>query len=125
MLTYLKRYRQKRLDTKATKFSILVVSFMWLRTYKGHFYQNGNDTYGIFTHVYRSVVDKHALLKFKKVRAILASFMTKELRKSVMVMTKVRGKYLKWLSTEKLFGLQKSEKRVQCSLKDKLNVYFW
>ena len=125
MLTYLKSYRQKRLDTKTTKISILVVSFMWLRTYKRHFYQNDNGTFGIFTYVYRSVVDKNALLKFKKVRVILASFMTKELSKSVMVMNKVRGKYLKWLSTEKLFGLQKSEKRVQCSLKDKLNVYFW
>ena len=41
-------------------------------------YQNDNDPCNTFTSVYRSVFNKQAPLKFKRVRANQAPFMTKE-----------------------------------------------
>ena len=45
---------------------------------KGLMYQNGSDPCNTFTSVYRSVFNKQAPLKFKRVRANQAPFMTKE-----------------------------------------------
>ena len=43
----------------------------------------------MYIHVYKSVIDKHAPLKFNKVRAKQVPFITKELSKCVMIRSKI------------------------------------
>ena len=91
-----KTRRKKWLIIKTVKISILKF-LKWLRS-------NDNDPYNTFTKIYISVVDEHALLKFKRVRVNQVPFITKELCKYVMIRSKFRNKYLKLPSSGKPFN---------------------
>ena len=68
-------------------------------------YKNDNDPCDTFTNAYRLVVDRHATLYSKKVRANHAPFITKGLSKCIMTKSKVKNKYLKWPSRRTFSGL--------------------
>ena len=48
-----------------------------------------------FTNTFLSVLDKHAPMKRKYIRANNSTFMTKELRAAIMQRSKLRKKFLK------------------------------
>ena len=51
--------------------------------------------YDIFLRTFLKILDKHAPMKKKYLRANQASFMTKEVRKAIMIRSKLRNKFLK------------------------------
>ena len=51
--------------------------------------------YNIFLRTFLKILDKHAPMKKKYLRANHASFMTKEVRKAIMIRSKLRNKFLK------------------------------
>ena len=60
---------------------------------KGEMYKPNNDMYATFTKTFRSVLDRFAPIKSKKVRGNQAPFMTKELSKEIMYRSKIKYKY--------------------------------
>ena len=51
--------------------------------------------YDIFLRTSLKILDKHTPMKKKYLRANHASFMTKEIRKAIMIRSKLRNKFLK------------------------------
>ena len=70
---------------------------------------NGEQQYDIFPSIFRRVLDKHAPLKMKKRRGNQAKFMTKELRKAIMVRSRLKDKYLKRPSRENFLAYKKAK----------------
>ena len=66
--------------------------------------------FSTFTETFRRVLDKHAPLKTKRVRANRSPFMTKELSKAVMSKSKTRNKYIKWPSRENFLAMKRVTK---------------
>jgi len=64
---------------------------------KGRFYKDDNP-YQCFTNSFKSILDKHAPFKKKKVRGNNSPFMTKELRKAFMDRSRIINRYRKWPS---------------------------
>ena len=60
---------------------------------KGKFYNSANP-YDDFSNLFKTITDKHAPIKQKKVRENNAPFITKELRKAIMDRSRLRNKYL-------------------------------
>ena len=58
-------------------------------------YDINNMEYDIFLRTFLKILDKHAPMKKKYLRANHASFMTKEVRKAIMIRSKLRNKFLK------------------------------
>ena len=50
--------------------------------------------YDIFLRTFLKILDKHAPMKKKYLRAIHATFMTKEVRKTTTIRSKLRNKFL-------------------------------
>ena len=63
------------------------------------------------TTLFKSIVDRHAPLKTKKLRGNQVPYMTKELSKSIMHRSKLRNKYNRWKSRENYVALQQAKKR--------------
>ena len=66
---------------------------------KGKFY-NIDNPYDDFCNLFKTITDKHAPIKQRKVTGNNALFMTKKLRKSTMDRSRMRNKYLKYPSRE-------------------------
>ena len=77
---------------------------------KGEMYKINNKIYSTFTKAFRLVLDKHAPLKFKKVRGNQGPFMTKELSKAIMNKSKIRIKYQKLVYRENVLALKEAKK---------------
>ena len=58
---------------------------------KGKFYKDKN-TYESFSNTFKAIVNKHAPFKEKIVRANNASFLTKEVRKTIMNRSRLKKK---------------------------------
>ena len=67
---------------------------------KGSFYQH-KGAFAVFSSVFRDVIDRHAPLKQKMVHGSNAPFMTKQLNKEIMDISRIKNRYLKWPSREK------------------------
>ena len=57
-------------------------------------YDINNIEYDIFQGTFLKILDKYAPMKKKYLRANHATFMTKELRKSIMMRSKLRNKFM-------------------------------
>lgn len=77
---------------------------------KGNFY-NSDSPYNDFSKLFKTVSDKHAPLKQKKVRGNHAPFMTKELRKTIMDRSRLKNKYLKYPSRENFLNMRKMKNK--------------
>ena len=53
-----------------------------------------------FEHLFMKILDKHAPLKTRLVRANNSSFMTKDLYKAIMMRSRLRNKFLRLKTTE-------------------------
>ena len=65
--------------------------------------------FSTFTETLRRILDKHALLKKKRVRGSRSPFMTKELSKAAMNKSKTRNKYIKWPSRENVLAMKRAK----------------
>ena len=63
----------------------------------------------IFTHVFRSVTDKHAHLKTKIITRNQALFMTKALSKAIMTRSRSTSKYKKFSSRGNFLAFRKAK----------------
>ena len=75
---------------------------------QGEMYKSNNDMYSTFSDVFRSVLDRHALLKRKTIRGNQGSFMTKQLSKAIVNRSKLRNRYIKWLSRDNVLDYKKA-----------------
>ena len=91
---------------------------------KGEMYKSNNEIYSTFTKVFRLALDKHALLKVKKVRGNQGPFITKELSKAIMNKSKIRYKYQIWPSRENFLALKETKKLCNNLTKSVKKVYF-
>ena len=62
---------------------------------QGEMHKYNNDMYSTFCDIFRSVLDRHALLKWKMIRRNQGPFMTKQLCKAIMNRCKLRNRYIK------------------------------
>ena len=67
---------------------------------RGTIYKYKGNQYDILTNIPRMVLDKHALIKIKKISLNHAPLMSKESSKIIMNRYKLRNKYAKWSSRE-------------------------
>ena len=65
--------------------------------------------YSNFTRIFQNVLNKHAPLKYKKVRGNHAPFMTKDLSKAIMNKSKTKNKYHKWPSRENFLAMKRAK----------------
>ena len=77
-----------------------------------NFHDISND---VFVELTMNLLDRHAPLKQKYIRANQGPFMTKELQKSIMLRSKLRNRYLK-LKTEITYSEYKKQRNVCTSL---------
>ena len=74
--------------------------------------ENSNALYNLFLNILTTTLDKHAPLKSKKVRGNQASFMGKELRKSIMVRSRLKSQYNK--NSSSVNRLKYTKQRNKC-----------
>ena len=65
--------------------------------------------YSTFSDIFRSVLDRHALLKWKMIRGNQGPFMTKQISKAIMSRCKLRNRYIKWPSRENFLDDKKAK----------------
>ena len=80
--------------------------------------------YSNFTRIFQNVLNKHAPLKYKKVRGNHAPFMTKDLSKAIMNKSKTRNKYHKWPSRENFLAMKRAKNFCNNQIKTNKRVYF-
>ena len=73
---------------------------------------------------FRDVVDRQAPLKQKMVRGNNAPFMTKQLNKAIMDRSRIKNRYLKWLSRENFVELKKAKRLCKNLTKKAKKQYF-
>ena len=76
---------------------------------EGELYKYNNGMYSTWSDVFRSVLDRHALLKKKMIRANQGPFMTKQLSEAIMNRSKLRNKYIKLPSRENFLDYEKAK----------------
>ena len=76
---------------------------------QGEMYKYNNDMYSTFSDIFRSVLDRHAPLKWKMIRGNQGPFMTKQLSKAIMNRCKLRNRYIKWPSRENFLDYKKAK----------------
>ena len=77
---------------------------------KGKIYSS-DKPYDDFSNLFKTITDKHDLIKQKKVRGNNAPFMTKELRKAIIDRSRLRNKYLKYPSRENFVNMKKMKNK--------------
>ena len=87
-------------------------------------YLNTEDMFSTFTEVFRSVLDKHAPLKTKKVRGNQGPFMTKELSKAIMTRSRITNNYPKWPSRENFLAMKRAKNTCNNLAKSTKKEYF-
>ena len=70
--------------------------------------------YDDFSNLLKTITDKNAPIKQKKVRGNNVPFMTKELRKAIIDRSRLRNKYLKYLSKENFVNMKKMKNKYNC-----------
>ena len=63
--------------------------------------------YGVYERIFLSVLDEHAPLKKKTIRANHAPYLTKPLRKAIMKRSELKTKYYKYPSDSNLKNFKK------------------
>ena len=76
---------------------------------QGEMYKCNNDMYSTFSDIFRSVLDRHAPLKWKMIRGNQGPFTTKRLSKTIMNRCKLRNRYIKWPSRENFLDYKKQK----------------
>ena len=79
---------------------------------QGEMYKYNNDIYSTFSDIFRSVLDRHAPLKWKMIRGNQGPFMTKQLNNAIMNRCKLRNRSIKSLSRGNVLD-HKSRKHMQ------------
>ena len=88
---------------------------------KGEMYR---DKFSAFTNVFRYALDKHASFKTKTIRGNHPPFMNKNLSKAIMNRSRLRSKYLKWLSSENFMEYKKTKAICNSLNKSAKKAYF-
>ena len=91
---------------------------------QGEMYKYNNDMYSTFSDVFRSVLDRHAPLKMKMIRGNQGPFMTKQLSKAIMNRSKLRNRYIKWISRENFLDYKKAKNTCNNLNKSAKKSYF-
>ena len=76
---------------------------------QGEMFKYSNDIYSTFSDIFRSVLHRHAPLKWKMIRGNQGLFITKQLSKAIMNRCKVRNRYIKWTSRENFLDYEKAK----------------
>ena len=79
---------------------------LYQKLIQGDIYKT-DDSYSKLTEIMSEVLEKHAPLKTKTIRGNQASFMNKRLSKAIMNKSRIRNKYLQWLSRENFLAYKK------------------
>ena len=86
---------------------------------------NQNDVcYNIFENIFMEVLNKHAKVKTKYVRANNAPFMTKTLSKAIMNRSRLKNRYLKFPNKENEIKYKKHRNYVSGLVKKEKKKYF-
>ena len=72
----------------------------------------------------RTIIDKHAPLKSKKVRGNNKPFITKELRSAIMRRSRLRTKYNKWKSIENFIAYRAAKREYDILTENAKTQYF-
>ena len=76
---------------------------------QGKMYKYNNDKYSTFSDIFRSMLDRHAPLKWKMIRRNQGPFTTKLLSKAIMNRYKLRNRYIKWPSRENFLDYKRAK----------------
>ena len=91
---------------------------------QGDLFRNCEEPYEKLSEIFIDILNFHAPLKQKQVRGNQAPFMTKELRKAIMVKSKARNRYLKWPSRENYVSHKKFKNICNSLTKKAKEIYF-
>ena len=89
---------------------------------KGSLFKEKHHQYGVFTNIFRIVLDKYAPIKIKIVSGNEAPFMTKELSKAIMNKYKPKNRYTKWSSRKNFLTFK--EQRISVRILKKKRTTF-
>ena len=70
-----------------------------------------SDSFSGFVTLFKSIVDRHAPIKKKKIRGNNKPFMNKELSNAIKTKSRIRNKYNKWRSRENYLEYQNIKKK--------------
>ena len=76
---------------------------------KGVICNSQDKQYNLFSDIFKTILDHHALLKTERVRGNQTKFITKELRKSIINRSRYKNRYLKWPSQENFLAYKKAK----------------
>ena len=79
------------------------------RLIQGELYNDCQEPYNKLMQIFSEVLDYHAPVKQKVVRANQAPFMTKDLSKPIMMKSKTNNQYVKWLSRENYLAFKRAK----------------
>ena len=82
------------------------------------------DNYEILSEKVRTIIDKHAPLKSKKVRGNNKPFITKELRSAILRWSRLRTKYNKWKSRENFVAYRVAKRECDILTENAKTQYF-
>ena len=102
-------------------------TFLWnldSRLTQGELYSNCQGLYHKLTQICSEVLDYHAPVKQKVVRGNQAPFITKDLSKAIMVKSKTKTQYVKWLSRKNYLAFKKAKNRCNSTNKKAKKDYF-
>ena len=91
---------------------------------KGIIYNSQDKQYDLFSDFFRTILDHHAPLKTERIRGNLAKFITKELSKSIMNISRFKNRYLKWPSSENFLAYKKVKNLCNSLNKKAKRTYF-
>ena len=78
---------------------------------EGELYRNCDEPYKKLSEIFNDILNHHAPLKQKQVRGNHAPFMTKDLSKATMNMSKAKNKYLNWPSRENFISYKRTKNK--------------
>ena len=87
-------------------------------------YNNCQEPYNKLTQIFSEVLDHHAPVKRKAVRGNQAPLMTRDLNKVIMIKSKAKRKYVKWLSRENYLAFKKAKNKCTSINKKAKKEYF-
>ena len=90
---------------------------------QGDLYRS-DDPYFKLTEIFSSILNKDAPIKSKEIRGNQTTFMNKSLNKTIMQKSKVRNKYLKWLSSVNFLNYKKVKNKCNSLVRKSKKEYF-
>ena len=94
------------------------------RLIRGDVYNNCQEPYNKLTQIFSEVLDYHAPVKRKPVRANQAPFMTRDLSKAIIIKSKANSMYVKCPSTENYLTFKKAKNKCTSIYKKANKDYF-